>query len=242
MTTFVSALRSSLGRKYLMGFTGLVWTGFAVGHVIGNFLLFAGRDPFNRYAQFLETLGHGMAIYVAEAFLAVVLMIHVFNGISIVTDKNSARPQGYSSHGNAGGRSRKGLASQNMIWTGLTILGFLILHIVTFKFAHLLGPVPQVTLDGVQRTDLYGVVVSRFSVPWYVGVYTVVMCMLGMHLKHGVWSAFQSLGLLNKKTLPLAVTGATLLAIVLAVGFLALPTTIYLFNPMFAEGAGGIHW
>lgn len=242
MTTFVSALRSSLGKKYLMGFTGLVWTGFAIGHLIGNFLLFAGREPFNRYAEFLETLGHGMAIYVAEAFLAVVLMIHVFNGISIATDKSSARPTGYAKSGNAGGRSRKGLASQNMIWTGLTILGFLILHIVTFKFAHKLGPVPQFELDGVQRTDLYQVVVSRFSIGWYVGVYTVVMCMLGMHLKHGVWSAFQSLGLLTKKTLPLAVAGATVLALLLAVGFLALPTTIYLLNPMFAEPAGGLHW
>ncbi len=63
MTTFTGALRSSLGKKYLMGFTGLVWVGFAIGHLIGNLLLLAGREAFNGYALFLETLGHGAAIY-----------------------------------------------------------------------------------------------------------------------------------------------------------------------------------
>jgi len=225
-----------------MGFTGLVWTGFAVGHLTGNLLLFAGREAFNTYAHFLESLGHGVAIYLVEAALALVLLIHVWNGLTIVFgDKARARNKGYEVSGNAGGRSRKTLASQNMIWTGLTILGFLVLHIATFKYA-VGGEFQDYTLhDGTVVKDLYQLVVWRFSQAPYVGIYTVVMCLLGMHLKHGVWSAFQSLGLLNKKTLPVAVTLATLLAVLLTVGFLALPTTIYLFNPMFAEGQGGIH-
>ncbi len=241
MTTIATVLRSSLGKKYLMGLSGLIWIGFVIGHLIGNFLLFSGREAFNGYALFLETLGHGKAIYVAEAFLILTLMTHVFNGISVSLQKGNARPQGYAVTGNAGGRSRKGLASKNMIFTGITLLAFLVLHIVTFKFAHWLGPVPTYALDGVTHTDLYMVVVERFAAGWYVALYTVVMCMLGLHLYHGIWSALQSLGLLNRKTLPLAVTLGGLLAIALAIGFLTLPTTIFLMNDTFREGAGGLH-
>jgi len=243
MTTFTGALRSSLGKKYLMGFTGLVWVGFAIGHLIGNLLLFVGREAFNGYAHFLETLGHGAAIYVAEAFLLVAIGIHVWNGISVaLVDKSAARPQGYAVNGNAGGRSRKGAASQGMIWTGLTILGFLILHLVTFKFAYLWQSVPDYKLaDGGVTRDLYGVVVARFGQGWYVAIYTIVMLLFGMHLKHGVWSAFQSLGLLNKKTTPLAVNAALALAVFLSIGFLFLPVTIFVMNQSFATPAGGLH-
>lgn len=243
MTTIVTALRSSLGKKYLMALTGLIWTGFAVGHLIGNLLLFAGREAFNSYAHFLETLGHGVGIYVAEAFLLLAIGIHVWNGLQVaVFDKSAARPQGYAVQGSAGGRSRKGLASQSMIFTGLTILGFLVLHIATFKYSHLVSAEgnPRYMLHGTEIKDLYQVVVMRFSQAPYVAIYTLVMILLGMHLKHGVWSALQSLGLLTKKTYPVAVTGATLLAVVLSVGFLFLPITIFLMNDTFAQGAGGL--
>lgn len=244
MTTFTGALRSSLGKKYLMGFTGLVWVGFAIGHLIGNFLLFAGREAFNGYAYFLEHLGHGMLIYVAEAFLALTIMIHVVNGVTVaLLDKSAARPIGYQVKGNARGRTQKGLASQSMIFTGLTILGFLVLHLATFKFAYLLENVPDYKFEGTEivTRDLYSVVVRRFSEGWYVGIYTAVMLLFGMHLKHGVWSAFQSLGLLNKKTTAPMISLAWVLAIVLSLGFLFLPVTVFVMNESFASPAGGLH-
>lgn len=243
MTTFAGALRSSLGKKFLMGFTGLVWVGFVIGHLIGNLLLLVGKDAFNGYALFLETLGHGFAIYVAEAFLVATLLIHIFNGVSIALNRGEARPESYAMTGNAGGRSRKGLASQFMIWTGIVLLGFLIFHIATFKFSHLIDPLhtPRYAVPGnYEHPNLYLVVVKRFSQPGYVAIYTFVMLLLGMHLKHGIWSALQSLGLLTRKTLPLAVTLATLLSVLLAVGFLLLPVTIFAFNSTFAEGPGGL--
>jgi succinate dehydrogenase / fumarate reductase, cytochrome b subunit len=242
MTTFVTALRSSLGKKYLMALTGLIWVGFAIGHLTGNLLLFAGREAFNGYAYFLEELGHGMGVYIADFFLLLALAIHVWHGVEVAfLDKSAARPDRYIVQGNAGHRSRKGIASVSMVWTGLFLLGFLVLHIATFKFAHLWGPVTQMNLDGVQVKDLYGIVVERFSHLWYVAIYTIAMALFGMHLKHGVWSAFQSLGLLNKKTYPLAVTLATVLAVLLSIGFLLLPTLIFVMNPMFSSPEGGIH-
>lgn len=243
MTTLVGALRSSVGKKFLMGFTGLVWVGFVIGHLIGNLLLLVGKDAFNGYALFLETVGHGGALYVAEAFLVVTLLIHVFNGVGIAMNRGEARPEGYVVNANAGGRSRKGLASQAMIWTGIFLLGFLIFHIATFKFSHLIDPrhTPRYHVPGnPDHPNLYLVVVQRFSQPWYVAIYTFVMLLLGLHLKHGIWSGLQSLGLLTRKTLPVAVVAATVLSALLAVGFLLLPIIIFAFNETFAEGPGGL--
>lgn len=240
MTSFAGALRSTLGRKYLMGITGLIWVGFVIGHLIGNLLIYLGREPFNRYAYFLETLGHGWLLPVVELALVVVLLTHVWNGITIAMNRGVTRPDAYAMSGNAGGKSRKGLASQTMIWTGLMILGFLVLHIATFKFAVGAPPIKPYLIDGQERLDLYEVVVWRFSNGAYAGFYTFVMLLLGMHLKHGVWSGLQSLGLLTRKTLPVAQKVAFLLAVLLAVGFLLLPASVFLMNDTFATPVGGL--
>lgn len=236
MSTFAAAMRSSLGKKYLMGLTGLIWVGFAIGHLVGNLLLFAGREPFNNYAYFLETVGHGKAVYLAEAFLILALLVHVYNGLKVMSDARNARRIGYEVKGNAGGTSRKTFSSQTMIITGILLLVFLILHLINFKFA----PGESITHGGNQMRDLYGIVVHKFSDPIYVLFYVVVMLMLGVHLRHGVWSAFQSLGLLNHKTYPAMVNMAVVVAILLAIGFLLLPVIIFLNHEQFASPHGGL--
>lgn len=240
MTTFTTALRSTLGRKYMMGLTGLIWVGFAVAHLIGNFLLFSGREAFNSYAHFLATLGHGKAIYVAEVFLVVTIASHVLNGLGVVLERFEARPEGYQ----VSGRSRrKTIASQGMIFTGSALFLFLCFHIATFKLGIGMPEFADYQLEGTQTMveDLYARVVWSFANPVFVGIYTVIMLSLFMHLKHGVWSALQSLGLLTKKTYPVAVTLAGLVATVLAIGFLALPLTIFAMNDTFMNGPGGLH-
>lgn len=241
MTTFVSALRSSLGKKYLMALTGLIWTVFAIGHLTGNLLLLFGRRPFNEYAHFLEGLAHGTGVYFADLFLLLAIAIHVWHGIETqLVDKAAARPSHYRVAGSAGGKSRKGPASTGMIWTGLFLLFFLIVHIISFKFAWTYMTVPTYDLDGLQVKDLYEVVVIRFSNALYVLFYTVAMWLFGMHLKHGVWSAFQSLGLLNKRTYPAAVSFATFFGILMAVGFLMLPVLVFVMNDSFTSPQGGL--
>ena len=236
MTSIAAALRSSIGKKYLMGLSGLVWFGFAIGHLIGNFLLFAGREAFNEYAHFLETFGHGKAVYIAEVALILVLITHIWNGLQVaVFDKGNARPQGYAVSGNAGGASRKSFASQTMIWTGILILVFMVVHIATFKFG-----AKQPMVNRPELGDLYAVVVGRFADPVYTGFYVVVMLALGTHLSHGLWSALQSLGLLNRRTYPVAASLAGVVGFALALGFLILPVTIFLMNQKFATGNGGL--
>ena len=239
MSTLAAALRSSVGKKYLMGFTGLVWFGFTIGHVIGNYLLFSGREAFNGYAYFLEHVGHGKLIYVAEVFLLLTLMIHVVNGVTVAWfDKQAARPSRYEVSGDAGGKSRKTIASQTMIFSGITLLAFIIFHIYSFKF----GQKEMISAAGYteQIADLYGLVVKRFADPVYTGFYVFVMLLLGGHLSHGIWSALQSLGLLNRRTLPVVAGSAGLVAFALAGAFLVLPITIFLMNVKFSTGNGGL--
>ena len=236
MTTLAAALRSSVGKKYLMGLSGLVWFGFAVGHLIGNYLLFAGRKAFNEYASFLEEFGHGKALYVVEAALLLVLITHVWNGIQVAYfDKGNARPQGYAKSGDAGGASRKTLASQTMIYTGLLLLVFFVIHLWSFKFGNKIDPAH---VD--KGSDLYYLVVQRFADPVYTGVYVICMLALGFHLSHGLWSSLQSLGVLNRRTYPVAATAAVVVAALLAIGFIALPLTVCAMNTKFAEGNGGL--
>ncbi len=233
----MTALGSTLGKKYLMAITGLIWIGFVIGHLTGNFLLFAGPEAFNGYAHFLMSIGHGKGIYLAEAALVFAILVHVYNGLSIHFGSGKRRSVGYQVNGSAGGRSRKGLASQGMAISGTILLVFLVVHIASFKFGLFSeGEVQKYTLaSGVEMVNLYARVVHHFGEVGDVAFYTIVMLMLGMHLKHGAWSALQSLGLLNKKTYPLAVTGATLLALALSFGFLALPGIIFLNHDHFAE-------
>jgi len=236
-------LRSSLGKKYLMALTGLLWLGFAIGHLIGNLLLLVGRKPFNDYAEFLETIGHGAMLPLVEIFLVGALLTHVVTGLTVAfADKGRARPRGYEVSGNAGGRSQKTLASMTMAWTGILLLVFLVFHVATFKFGVIqpTGGSAYVPGHPPEARDLYARVVTAFANPVYVGFYTLIMLMLGTHLSHGVWSAFQSLGLNNPKFMRFIRPFAYVLAILLALGFLFLPVSILVFNQNFSTPHGGL--
>jgi succinate dehydrogenase / fumarate reductase cytochrome b subunit len=110
-----------------------------------------------------------------------------------------------------------------MIYTGLIVTVFVVFHVRMFKFADH----PTVTYEGVAMKDLYAVVAEAFKDPWIVGAYVAVMILLGLHLRHGIWSAFQSLGLASDKWLPHLTRIALLFAILLAVGFLFLPVFMF---------------
>lgn len=222
MTSFGSAARSSVGKKVITGVTGLALVAFVVAHLVGNLTLFLGPEPFNHYAHFLESLAHGMGIYVAEVGLAAIFLLHIISAVSVAWgDKRAARRIDYRYSENAGGKSRKTIASETMIFTGGLLLLFVILHIRLFKFGR-----AEVTEDGMK--DLYSVVVANFQSPTFTAFTVVAMIMLGFHLRHGVWSAFQSLGLANDRYLPLLSRIALLLAILLTAGFIAIGVFMYI--------------
>lgn len=224
---FWSAVTSPIGKKVLTGITGLVWVLFVILHMIGNLGYFASTEAYNLYADFL--VGTGPLLYVIEFLLVVTLLIHVVIGINIYLGKRRARKHGYAKYKTAGRPSLQSPSSRSMILTGLILLVFLIIHLDTFKFGPGLEAGYVATVGGEQIRDLSRLVTEKFQNPLYAFGYPAVMILLALHLRHGIWSAFQSIGAMNSKLTPAVYGLGTVMAIGIALGFIVLPFYIYFF-------------
>ena len=223
-------LSSSVAKKFGMALTGLLLIGFLVMHLSGNLLLYSKDGAlFNAYAEKLASFGY--LLYVAEAGLAAFFLFHAITGIRLALLKRSAKPTKYAVNQSKGGASKWGFAANNMAITGTVLLVFLILHVKHFKFGPgIMEGYATELPGGIQARDLHRYVTEEFKEPKEVILYTAAMIFLGMHLRHGIWSGLQSLGLTketNSKALYLIGGGIGLL---LAVGFLSIPAYIYLFH------------
>ncbi len=225
---------SSVGKKLLNGLSGLMLIGFVCVHLAGNLTLFArdGGKLFNSYAHHLEALGP--LLYAMEFGLIAVFLLHIASAISVRLSQKEARPQAYAVAASKGGPSKQSLSSRSMLITGLLLAGFVVLHVKMFKY----GPYYETTLkDGTVVRDLYKLVVEEFSKPVITWAYVVIMLMLGLHLRHGFWSALQSLGALKPKCSGCVYAAGLLFAILLAGGFLLLPL-YFLYCPAAVTGGG----
>lgn len=220
---------SSIAKKILSGVTGLGLCGFIVTHLAANLMLLVGAEPFNEYTHSLRGIAHGFFLPVAELGLAAVFVAHAAAGVRVYLDRRRARPQRNRKVGQAGGPSQKTLAARTMLVSGLLLAVFLVVHVWTFR----LGPAEAegyvTTIDGEPARDLYRLVIETFQEPVPVVAYTLVMLVLGLHLRHGFWSAFQSLGANNPKYMPLITSAGVAFALLMAIGFLIIPIYIYLF-------------
>ena len=201
-STFLS---SPIGKKMGMALTGLILYGFLVGHLTGNLLLLKddGGRSFNAYSDFL--INHPLLIP-AEIFLVIVFALHLFLAISVTRDNRRARTVGYQTTQSVGGRS---FASHTMIYSGVVILVFLVLHLKTFKY-------------GDKPSGLYDLVLATFQQTGYLIWYAVAMLVLGFHLWHAFHSAFQTLSIRSDKIKSLGLV----LCLVLALGFGFLPVYV----------------
>ncbi len=231
--------KSTIGKKFLAGLSGIALMAFIVVHLIGNLTLFVGRDGklFNSYAHHLESLGP--LLYVAEVGLVLIVLMHIVTAVGVRIGQRRARPDGYKVYGTKHGPSKQTLASRSMAITGLLILLFIPLHVWMFKFNAGKG-FTTADLDGTQVKDLYLVVLYAFKDPMKAWAYVAVMLMLGLHLRHGFWSAFQSLGAFAPKRLPAFYAAALIFAVLLAAGFIALPLYLLYFGPDPATLRAGI--
>lgn len=230
MPSPLNFLNTSVGRKYLTGITGIFLTLFLIGHLAGNLTLLIpdGGETFNMYAKALHDLGP--LLWAVEIILIILFLTHAWIGISIFLRRKKARPEDYKYYQTAGGPSKQNAASKTMFITGSVILVFVVLHVLHFKY-HAFSPETYTTMIGdTEVVDLSKHVVVAFSNIWIVLAYTAVMVFVGFHLKHGVWSAFISLGAGSPAKTALLYTIGTIVAILLSAGFLLLPIYIYLTN------------
>jgi len=203
------ALWSSIGKKLMMAVTGLAFIGFLMAHLAGNLTIYGGGEAFNAYAEKLHSLGPLLIVF--ELGLVLFAGVHITTGIVLFLQNRQARPTGYSRYESSGGRT---LSSRTMPYTGLIILGFVIFHLINFSF-----------VDKADRT-IFQIVSSAFANPVYVAIYIVVMVVVALHVRHGLWSAFQTLGGNHPKYMPAIMMLSVVIGLIVALGFGFLP--IYL--------------
>jgi len=218
----VSRLRefvsSSIGRKIIMGITGLLMIGFLIAHMSANLLVVTDKEAYNHYS---EVLIRNPLIYLAEAALLAFFAAHVVAGILVYRRNRAARPVPYALKSRAFYTSRKSLASATMIFSGLVMLVFVPLHILTFKFG------PYYDWAGHEGArDLHKLVIEIFRKPDYVIAYLVALPILGAHAWHGFGSAFESLGVSYR---PWLGGLGRALAVVITAGFVVVPIYVYFF-------------
>lgn len=226
MSPLLKAFNSTIGRKLVMGISGLGLVLFLVTHLLGNLLLYSGAEAFNAYVEKLQSFGKGLLV--AEIGLAAMIIVHAVLAMRITAGNHGARGgQRYAVTKSKGDPSHSSLASRNMIWTGVIVLGFLVLHIWQFRFGPGMAEGYQALQDGKTVRDLYRLVVEVFHNPFYAAIYAGVVLFLGAHVRHGFWSAFQSLGAMTPQlSKPIYALGA-LLGAVFALAFLSLPVWFY---------------
>jgi len=219
MFSLSAYLRTTIGQKKLMGLSGLGMSLFVLTHMAGNMLLLVSADAYNTYSHKLIT---NPLIYIAEAGLVALLLIHVWCAITLTRRNWLARPVGYVQA--ATGDKRTSFVAKSLVLSGLVILVFIVLHLLTFKY----GPHYETTVDGVQMRDLHKLVMEKFQEPLYVVWYLFSLLVLAAHLSHGVKASFQSLGVwsANNPTLRKVGLGFTVLV---AAGFISQPLYAYFF-------------
>lgn len=212
-------LTSSVGKKFLVGLSGFLVSGFALTHMAANLLLIFSPDGYNLYGHAITSAPW---YYAAEAFLVLIFVGHLALALNLAASNRAARQVRPSFPPDGEKAARFG--SRWMALSGLLLLAFLALHLYSFRF----GAYYPTELNGVVVRDLYTLAVEKFQDPLFVGFYGISLLTLGLHLNHGIASIFQSLGVSSAQVPWLSRAGYAF-AWVLAAGFMAPPIYIFFF-------------
>jgi succinate dehydrogenase / fumarate reductase, cytochrome b subunit len=206
MNGFIKTLFLSIPKKQMMALTGLSFCAFLAVHLFGNLTIYGGEQRFNAYSEHLHSFG--LLINAAEIGLLVLAIIHILLAALLYLENWQARPVRYVMKKNAGGRT---ISSTLMPYTGLYLLVFVILHLLTFHFVD------------YRSQGIFRLVSDVFSNPGYVVFYAFSMIVAAFHVKHGFWSAFQTLGANHPKYMPLIRTVSLIFSLFVAAGFGSIP-------------------
>jgi succinate dehydrogenase / fumarate reductase cytochrome b subunit len=207
--------RSTVGKKIIMAVTGVIGIAFVILHMAGNLQLFAGRQKLNDYAAMLHGPLHEVVL-LQRVVLVVAVVLHVLMAWQLTVRNRAARPVGYVRRE----PQVSTWAARTMRWGGVFLLVFIVLHVLHFT-----------TLD-LDRSfvplDAYGNLVKAFSNPLVAVLYLAAMIFLGLHLYHGAWSSARTLGVAQPTRWPLRRKTALVIALLLWLGFSAVPVAIVL--------------
>ena len=211
MQRALTLYQTSIGKKAVMAVSGVILVGFVVGHLVGNLNAYAGPAAFNEYANGLRD--HMGLLWGIRILLLLAVFAHIVSAFSLVVRNRGARPARYA--------HKKDIATtyaaKAMPLTGITLLAYIVFHLGHLTFG---------LLPGFDPTNPYNNLVHGFESPLLCGIYAIGNLSLGVHLYHGIWSMFQSVGANHPKYNHLRTDLAIALATFLTVGFLSFPIMV----------------
>ena len=204
--------QAAIGKKVVMAATGVVMFGYLVGHLAGNLQVYLGQERMDNYAAFLHATP--VLLWSVRALLLVSVVLHIVASIQLTRLKQEARPTRYVKKE----AIASSYASRTMMWSGPIILAFVIYHLLDFTF----GTVNPRFEEG----QVHANVVASFQVIPVAVFYIIAMILLCMHLYHGLWSMFQSLGFHHPRYTPMLRRAAAAIAILIAAGNISIPIAV----------------
>src|SRR6267154_456866 len=205
---------SMVGKKVVMGVTGLIGIGFVILHSLGNLLVFRGAAAINSYSHFLKSTGE--LLWALRIVLIVAVILHVIAAVQLTRQSRAARPIGYTKHE----AQAATIASRTMRWGGALLLVFIVLHILHFTTG-------TIRPAGVfSSEDVYANVVTSFKIWWVALFYVLAMLALGLHLFHGAWSSVRSIGVSPPSPHPLHRRVSLVIAVFVWAAFTAIPVAV----------------
>ncbi|SNX98053.1 succinate dehydrogenase subunit C [Geodermatophilus sabuli] len=214
-----AAKTSSVFKKVVMAVSGIILVLYLIAHMIGNLKAFTGRESFNHYSEWIRTIGEPAVpaqttLWIIRVVLLAAVVAHIWAAVTLWRQAKRARPQGYVTKKAVA----QSYASRTMRWGGVIIFFFVIYHILDLT-------VGAVNPDGTGSTP-YDRLVAGFSNPFVTAFYVIALLLLGMHLRHGIWSATQTLGQSNRRREVTVNAFAIVFASLLTLGFLLVPFSV----------------
>jgi succinate dehydrogenase / fumarate reductase cytochrome b subunit len=208
-----------IGKKAVMAVTGAILFGYVVGHLGGNLQIYSpDREQINRYAAFLHSPSNLALLWAVRVLLLVSVVMHIVASVQLWKLKLAARPVKYAKKQDAAAS----YASRTMMWSGPIIAAFVIFHVLHLTT----GAVVPLHEIGPNQPDVRANVINGFSNPLISGFYILAMILLCMHLYHGLWSMFQSLGIDQRRYMPKLKRASAVVAILIAIGNCSIPIAV----------------
>ena len=207
---------STVGKKIVMAVTGVMMFGFIIAHLAGNLQVFEGPAKLNAYGAFLHDIGE--LLWPMRIVLILAIALHIIATVQLALRTKRARPVGYSRKE----AINSSYASRTMYWSGPIVLAFILFHLA------------QLTAGWIEPGaafipgDVYHNVVSGFQVWWVSASYIIAISLLGLHLRHGLWSMFQSLGIHQPQHTARLKAAALVIAVLIVLGYISIPISVLL--------------
>lgn len=215
----VDFYRSAVGKKIVMAVTGIIGFGFVLGHMLGNLKVYLGAESLNHYGEWLREVGvpalpRTGTLWIARVVLIGAVLLHIHAAWALTRINRAARPQKYTTRDYVAAN----YASRTMRWGGVIILLFIVFHLADLTWGN--------ANPDFQRGEVYANLVASFSRLPVAGFYVLANLALGLHLYHGLWSLFQTLGWSHDRFDPWRRSFALLFAVVVTAGNVSMPIAV----------------